>query len=95
MPPNTGAAQVRGRWEQGEDSAPVPAMGICHPLAGFILEEPLGNELLLHIPALGGSGISREQPGCLTTCQKLEKMEIEVIVFPLRIDAYVQSRCRR
>lgn len=95
MPLNTGVAQVRGKWEQGEDSAPVPAMGICHSLAGFILEEPLGNGLLLHIPALSGSGIFQEQPGSLTTCQKFEKMKIEVIVFPLRIDANVQSRCRR
>lgn len=73
MPPNTGVAQGRGRQEQGKNRAPIPAVGICHPLAAFILKEPLGNEFL-HIPALGGSGISQEPPGCLTTSQKLEQM---------------------
>lgn len=71
MPPNTEVAQGRGRWEQDKNRAPIPARGICHP-SGFILKEPLGNEFL--IPALGGSGISQEPPGCLTTSQKLEQM---------------------
>lgn len=65
--PNAGVAQGRGRREQSEDRATVLASGICHPLAGFILEKPLGNELFLHIPALSGSGISQELPGCFTT----------------------------
>lgn len=58
MAPNTGVAQGRGRWDQSEDRGAVLALGICHPLPGFILEKPLGNGVPLHIPALGGSGTS-------------------------------------
>lgn len=60
------------RWEQGEDTAPVPAMGICHralswrnpwemdspshPCPGCLRNPPRAAEVFQHLPDIGENG---------------------------------------